>query len=63
MKVWGTVTTTSPVFTPLAMMAKRKASVPLLTATENLVSQNVAKAFSNPSTMAPPMKPALRITC
>ena len=34
MKVCGTVTTTSPGFTPLAMRAKRRASVPLLIATE-----------------------------
>ena len=34
MNVCGTVTTTSPGFTPLAIRAKRRASVPLLTATE-----------------------------
>ena len=60
MNVCGTVTTTSPGFTPLAMRAKRRASVPLLTATEWLTSQNFANADSNSSTMGPPIKLALR---
>ena len=34
MNVCGTVTTTSPGFTPAAISANRRASVPLLTATE-----------------------------
>ena len=39
MNVFGTVTTTSPGFTPEAVRANRRASVPLLTATELLVQR------------------------
>src|ERR1035441_9805107 len=48
-----------PGLTPHAMMAKRNASVPLLTATEWLAPQKAAKAFSKFSTTGPPMKPAV----
>ena len=60
MNVFGTVTTTSPDFTPAAMSANRSASVPLLTAAEHFASQKSAKAFSKSSTIGPPMKPAVR---
>src|ERR1700722_9090111 len=59
MNVCGTVNTTSPVCTPEAIIAKRNASVPLLMAIEWLVPQKAANAFSNSSTIGPPMKPAV----
>src|SRR6267378_265572 len=59
MKVCGTVITISPRSMPAAMKAKRSASVPLFTPTQNFVSQNRAKSRSNSSTVGPPMKPAL----
>src|SRR5271163_2222751 len=59
MNVCGTVNTTSPGCTPQAIIAKRKASVPLLTAIEWLASQKAANASSNSSTIGPPTKPAV----
>src|SRR5882762_677761 len=59
MNVWGTLITISPGSTPAAMKAKRRASVPLFTPTQNFASQNRANSRSNSSTMGPPMKPAL----
>src|ERR1700730_16483326 len=58
-KVFGTVTTISPGFTPAAMKANRSASVPLLTPTQCFVSQNFANSRSNSSTIRPPIKPAV----
>ena len=43
MNVFGTVKTTSPASIPHAIMAKRNASVPLLTAMAWLVSQKARK--------------------
>src|SRR6266576_3910347 len=59
MKVCGTVTTMSPGATPAAIKAKRSASVPLLTPTQNCASQNSANSRSNSSTIGPPMNPAV----
>jgi hypothetical protein len=60
LKVLGTVITTSPASTPQAMMAKRKASVPLLTAMAWRVFEKLAKSSSNFSTTGPPTKAAVR---
>src|SRR5574337_610213 len=61
MKVFGTVRTVSPRFTPDAMSANLSASVPLPTATECFVLQWSAKSLSNVSTGGPPMNlPSLR---
>src|SRR3972149_5549792 len=59
MKVRGTVTTVSPRWTPAAMSAKRRASVPLAMPTQKRDSQNWAKSRSNSWTMGPPMNPAV----
>src|SRR5882762_10372817 len=59
MNVCGTVITISPRSMPAAMKAKRSASVPLFTPTQNFASQNRANSRSNSSTMGPPMKQAL----
>src|SRR6267143_3725275 len=59
MNVWGTVITISPDSMPAAIKAKRNASVPLFTPTQNFASQNRANSRSNSSTIGPPMKPAL----
>ena len=61
MNVWATVTTASPGPTPAAMSAKRTASVPLPSPTQNLVPQYSANSRSNASTSGPPMKAADRI--
>ena len=45
MNVCGTVTTTSPGFTPAAISAKRRASVPLLTATARFGVAERGKLF------------------
>jgi len=50
-KVWWTVTTTSPGFTPAAVNANRTASVPLATPTQCDASQNFANSRSNSSTL------------
>ena len=47
-------------YTPAAINAKRNASVPLLTPTQYFVLLKAANSRSNPSTIGPPMKPALR---
>ncbi len=52
MKVLGTVTMTSPASIPHARIAKRKASVPLLTPRACFVPQNAANAASNSSTIS-----------
>ena len=59
MNVFGTVTTVSPGFTPAAISANRSASVPLPTPTQCRAPQNSAKSRSNPSTIGPPMNPAV----
>ncbi len=56
MKVFGTVTTVSPLPMPAAIRAKRRASVPLPTPTQCSVPQKAANSFSKPSTSSPPMK-------
>ena len=58
MKVLETVTTVSPGFTPEAMSANLRASVPLPTPAQCSAPQKRAKFFSNPSTAGPPMKAA-----
>ena len=59
MKVFGTVMTASPAATPAAESANLSASVPLPTPTQKRVSQNAANSRSKPSTIGPPMKPAV----
>ena len=63
MNVSGVVTAMSPRCTPAAISAKRSASVPLATPTQNRDSQNSAKSRSNSSTTVPPTNPAVsRVT-
>ena len=54
-KVLGTVMTSSPGPTPVAMRAKRRASVPELTPMQYLLSQKAANSSSKPATLGPPM--------
>jgi hypothetical protein len=60
MNVFGTVTTVSPGRTPAARSANRSASVPLPTPTASRVPVNSANSRSKPSTIGPPMNPAVR---
>ncbi|OPY10207.1 MAG: hypothetical protein A4E68_00012 [Syntrophaceae bacterium PtaB.Bin095] len=62
MKVFGTVTTSSPGPMPSAMRLSQRASVPFPTPTACLQPQNAAKSFSNFATKGPPAKAVFSMT-